>query len=50
MATPTDPDQPLKAKLPDSDELAKTFAHIAEHSQNIANEFLARTAAGKTPC
>ena len=48
MATPTDPDQPLKAKLPDSDELAKTFAHIAEHSQNIANEFLARTAAGKT--
>jgi len=48
MATPTDPQQPLKPKLPDSDELAKTFAHIAEHSQNIANEFLARTAAGKT--
>ena len=32
---------------PGPEELAKAFAEIAEHSQKIAAEFLARTAAGK---
>ena len=48
MATSTDPNQPAKPHLPDPEELAKAFAKIAQTSQSIANEFLTRTATGKT--
>ena len=35
---------------PDVSEIAKSFAEIAEHSQNIANEFLTRTARASRCC
>ena len=39
-------DQP-QSNTPSPEELAKAFAEIAEHSQKVAADFMARTAAGK---
>ncbi len=38
----------LKTNTPTPDELAKAFAQIAERSQKVASDFMARTAAGKS--
>jgi len=45
MATPTD--TPPTPQFPEPPQLAKSFAEIAEHSQNIVNDFLERQRDGK---